>query len=75
MPHNITCPPEIYQSLLDGSIGYRLVRHFQTPPLIPWVRRPPLDYPSVNPPIRIFAREPQARNQNAPQSTDGGPTG
>jgi 4-amino-4-deoxy-L-arabinose transferase-like glycosyltransferase len=48
------CPPKIYESLLDGTLGYRLAAFFQTPPLLPWVRRPALDYPTVNPPIHIF---------------------
>lgn len=55
VPHNITCPPEIYRGLLDGALGYRLAAQFETPPLLPWVRRPRLDYPSVNPPVRIFS--------------------
>lgn len=55
-PHNVTCPPEIYAALLDGTIGYRLAAFLETPPLLAWVRRPALDYPSVNPPIRIFSR-------------------
>jgi hypothetical protein len=56
VPHNITCPPEIYHGLLDGALGYPLAAQFETPPLLPWVRRPRLDYPSVNPPVRIFSR-------------------
>lgn len=71
-PHNVTCPPEIYQQLLDGSLGYRLVRHFKTPPLLPWVRRPALDYPSVNPPIRVFARQPDAPARGSQPSSEGG---
>jgi hypothetical protein len=55
-PHNITCPPEVYRGLLQGTYGYRLAVAFETPPLFPWVRRPALDYPSVNPPVLIFAR-------------------
>jgi hypothetical protein len=55
-PYNFTCPPEVYRGLLAGEYGYRLAAMFETPPLLPWVRRPSLDYPSVNPPIRIFAR-------------------
>jgi len=56
VPHNITCPPEIYRGLHDGTYGYQLAARFETPPLLPWVRRPRLDYPSVNPPVHIFAR-------------------
>jgi hypothetical protein len=53
-PYSATCPPQIYEALHDGSIGYRLAAHFETPSLLGWVRRPALDYPTVNPPIRIF---------------------
>jgi hypothetical protein len=55
VPYSGSCHPSIYAALRDGSLGYREAAHFQTPPLIPWVRRPALDYPVVNPPIRIFA--------------------
>jgi hypothetical protein len=53
-PYSATCPPQIYDALQDGSIGYRLAAHFEAPALLPWVRRPLLDYPTVSPPIRIF---------------------
>ena len=56
VPHSVSCPPAIYENLVDGTLGYRQVAYFETPPLLPWVRRPALDYPSVNPPIRIFVR-------------------
>ena len=65
VPHNITCPPEIYRGLLDGAYGYQLAAQFETPRLLPWVRRPPLDYPGVNPPIRIFMRA-GAHEEGAP---------
>ncbi|MGH9795270.1 MAG: hypothetical protein ACRD5G_10885, partial [Candidatus Acidiferrales bacterium] len=55
-PYNVTCPPEVYRGLSEGAYGYRLAAAFETPPLLPWVRRPKLDYPSVNPPVRIFSR-------------------
>lgn len=55
-PYNATCPPEIFRGLMEGRFGYQLAARFETPPLLPWVRRPRLDYPSVNPPIHIFAR-------------------
>lgn len=60
-PYNVTCPPEVYRGLLEGAYGYRLAAAFETPPLLPWVRRPELDYPSVNPPVRIFSRVDPAR--------------
>jgi hypothetical protein len=51
---------EDFDALVNGSLGYRLVAQFQTPRLMPWLRRPFLSYPSVNPPIQIFAREDRA---------------
>ena len=54
-PYSHTCPPEVYEGLVTGRFGYHRVASFQTPPLMPWVRRPELDYPAVNPPIQIFA--------------------
>ncbi|MFN2399251.1 MAG: ArnT family glycosyltransferase [Gemmatimonadaceae bacterium] len=56
-PHGAACPPEIYSDLLSGAAGYRLAAYFETPRLFSWLRRPELDYPTVNPPIRIFQRE------------------
>lgn len=56
LEHSHTLPPDLYGRLLAGDAGYRLVHSARTPPLLPWVRRPPLDYPTVNPPIRIFER-------------------
>lgn len=55
-PFAASCPPEIFEKLEAGTIGYRRVALFQSPPLLPWLRRPPLDYPVVNPPIRIYER-------------------
>lgn len=54
-PHHHTMPPATFAALESGELGYERVAFFQTPPLIPWVRRPKLDYPAVNPPIRIYA--------------------
>jgi hypothetical protein len=53
-PYVASCPPEIIAALGDGSLGYVEGAYFQTPALLPWVARPDLDYPTVNPPIRIF---------------------
>jgi len=50
-----SCPPEIYRRLSDGSLGYSQVAFFQSPRLFPWLSRPNLDYPTVNPPIRVYA--------------------
>lgn len=53
-PYAASCPPAVFAALMDGSLGYEEGAYFETPPLLPWVRRPDLDYPTVNPPIRIF---------------------
>lgn len=58
-----TCPPEIADGLRQGRFGYRLAEKFETPALLPWVRRPALDYPTVNPPIRIYAPADAAQAQ------------
>jgi hypothetical protein len=58
LPHSALCPRPVYAALLTGSAGYRLSAEFETPMLLPsWFRRPPLDYPTVAPPVRIFVRE------------------
>jgi 4-amino-4-deoxy-L-arabinose transferase-like glycosyltransferase len=66
MPYNFTCPPAVCRGLIDGKFGYRLAALFETPRLLPWVYRPDLDYPSVNPPIRIFLR-----NDSGDRAIDG----
>jgi hypothetical protein len=55
-PFAASCPPEIYRQLRSGALGYRLAAEFQRPPLLPWIHRPALDHPVVNPPILIFER-------------------
>lgn len=55
-PHAMVCPPAVYRALEDGSLGYRQVAFFQTPALLGWARRPSLDHPVVNPPIRLYER-------------------
>jgi hypothetical protein len=55
-PYDNSMPPALYEALVEGRTEYRLAALFQTPPLVRWARRPPLDYPSVNPPIRVFGR-------------------
>jgi hypothetical protein len=54
VPYSATCPAAIYEGLLKNSFGYHLAAYFETPSIVSWIRRPALDYPSVNPPIRIF---------------------
>ncbi len=55
-PFNISMPPSLYARMVQGETPYALVETFETPPLLPWIHRPALDYPSVSPPVRIFAR-------------------
>ena len=52
-PHSGSCPTAFYAALEDGTLGYRRVASFHTPSLI---SRRLLDYPSVNPPVQVFAR-------------------
>lgn len=56
-PFPAACPPEVFEALTSGAAGYRLAATFETPSLLPWVRRPPLDYPMVNTPLRVFVPE------------------
>jgi len=60
-PYSRTLPPQVYQGLEKGEYDYKLVAFFETPALFPWMRKPLLDYPVVNPPIRIFASGEMAR--------------
>jgi hypothetical protein len=53
-PYNSTCPPQLCDGMLDGSRGFTLAARFKTEPLFNWLKLPPLDYPTVNPPIHIF---------------------
>lgn len=55
-PYTASCPPAIYRALEAGTLGYRRVALFETPALLPFVRRPLLDHPVVNPPIRLYER-------------------
>jgi hypothetical protein len=54
-PYNMSCPPELCDGMLDGSLGFTLEARFRTEPLFTWLKLPPLDYPTVNPPIHIFS--------------------
>jgi hypothetical protein len=55
MERSQDCPPEVYDSLVSGTIGYTQAAFFPTRSLLfgP-LKRPPLDNPSVCPPVRIF---------------------
>jgi hypothetical protein len=59
-----SCPVEVYDALKDGSLGYREAAYFETPGLFPWIARPYLDYPTVNPPIRVFVPARDARDES-----------
>lgn len=51
------CPAEVYDALINGRVGYTQVAFFPTVYLLPsMLQRPLLDNPSVDPPVRIFAR-------------------
>jgi hypothetical protein len=54
-PYSRTLPPQVYRGLEQEAYDYKLVAFFETPALFPWLSEPLLDYPIVNPPIRIFA--------------------
>lgn len=56
IPYSHTVPPQLYERMMRGELDYKLVAFFQTPSLFPWLGQPLLDYPVVNPPVRIFAR-------------------
>lgn len=53
MQHSSFCPEDLYDRLHDGSLGYGLASVFETKSL---VKQQLLDYPSVNPPVRIFVK-------------------
>ncbi len=55
-PYTASCPPATFRALEGGTMGYRPVALFESPPLLPFITRPDLDYPVVNPPIRIYER-------------------
>lgn len=66
MQHSADCPREVYQALSDGSAGYALMAYFSPQTLLPRpLQRPPLDNPSVCPPVRVFARRDIARRLGA----------
>jgi 4-amino-4-deoxy-L-arabinose transferase-like glycosyltransferase len=58
LQHSGDCPAEVFAALEDGSLGYRRAAWFPTRRLLPApLRRPPLDNPSVGPPVRVYARD------------------
>jgi hypothetical protein len=58
VPYSRSFPPQLYQAMLDGRVAWRLAAYFETTRLFPWLPLPALDYPTVNPPIRIFEPDP-----------------
>ena len=63
-PYAATCPPPIYRGLEDGSLGYKRVAFFHTQTFFAWTRRPDLDYPVVNAPIRVYERAADASGRS-----------
>ncbi len=61
--HSHTCPPQIFDKLMEGRLGYRMAALFQSPPQLSWIGYPELDYPTVNPPIHIFERKVKVSDQ------------
>jgi Dolichyl-phosphate-mannose-protein mannosyltransferase len=58
VPFSGDCPPEVYYALLQGRTNYTQAAYFPTPSILPaWFRRPRLDYPTVAPPVWLFARK------------------
>jgi Dolichyl-phosphate-mannose-protein mannosyltransferase len=63
LPHSRVLPPASYQALESGELGYRRAALFRTPDLLAFARPPALDYPTVNPPIRVFERIATSRSE------------
>jgi hypothetical protein len=55
-PYAHSCPPQIFDDLEHGRIGYTRAHLFHTPPLIGVLPRPRLDYGAVNPEVRVYVR-------------------
>lgn len=54
VPYSHSVPSQLFEKLESGESAFRPAAIFATPELFPWLNKPKLDYPSVNPPIRIF---------------------
>lgn len=54
-PFDGSMPPSLFRALEAGDLPWRRVARFETQPLLPWIRRRPLDYPMVNPPVHVYA--------------------
>ena len=57
-PYSRSFPPQLFDAMLSGRTHWQPAVTFERRRLFPWLRMPPLDYPTVSPPIRIFARDP-----------------
>lgn len=55
--HSASLPPAVYEALERGRLGYTRAAEFQTRRWFPWLPRPRLDYPTVNPRIQVFTRD------------------
>lgn len=53
-PYPHSCPPAVFDALERGDWGYVRALLAETPPLLPFIGRPQLDYGAVNPPVRIY---------------------
>jgi Dolichyl-phosphate-mannose-protein mannosyltransferase len=51
-------PPQLFDAMLAGRTRWKPAVTFERRRLFPWLRLPPLDYPTVSPTIRIFERDP-----------------
>ena len=58
-PFDGSMPPPLFRALESGELPWRRVARFETPPLVPWLKRRPLDYPIVNPPVHIYGASPE----------------
>jgi len=58
LPHSRVLPPESYHSLESGGLGYRRAAFFESADPFAFSAPPALDYPTVNPPIRVYERVP-----------------
>lgn len=54
-PFDGSMPPSLFRALESGELSWQRAARFETPALLPWIRRRPLDYPIVNPPVHIYA--------------------
>jgi hypothetical protein len=69
LDHSGDCPLEVFDALMDGSVGYDLAAYFPSRSAIGgWIERPHLDSQMVSPPVRIFARRDILHRELSPAS-------